>query len=190
MTNFRFPTFTRSLMGLTVALTAGSAQSQMLDDFTDNPGDSWSYVSDRVMGGVSNGYAELLDDELGPYARLVGEVSTDNNGGFIQIRRWLDGKALKEAKAVKLSVRGTGDDYYVFLRTNKARRSWHSYRATFTTSENWSEQVIPFSAFERSNWSLPQSFKASDLVSIGIVAYGKDFEADLSIQSIEFLERF
>ena len=184
MPNFRLPLFA----GVIAGLTASTALAQMLDDFTDNPGGSWSYVSDRVMGGVSNGYAELQEDALGPYARLVGEVSTDNNGGFIQIRRWLNGKALKDAKAIKLTVRGTGDDYYVFLRTNQARRSWHSYRAPFSTTDDWQEQIIAFEDFQRSNWSLPQSFEAADLVSIGIVAYGKDFDADLSVQSIVFLK--
>ena len=46
----------------------------------------WKYVSDRVMGGVSEGNVYLEKDGDTSFARLIGDVSTRNNGGFIQLR--------------------------------------------------------------------------------------------------------
>ncbi|MGD7552053.1 CIA30 family protein, partial [Ralstonia pseudosolanacearum] len=44
----------------------------------------WDLVSDRVMGGVSRGVMirEVVRDR--PALRMQGEVSLENNGGFIQ----------------------------------------------------------------------------------------------------------
>ena len=41
---------------------------------------NWAYLADTVMGGVSRGGAEFSAGVL----RLTGQVSTKNNGGFIQ----------------------------------------------------------------------------------------------------------
>ena len=54
--------------------------------FTADSGKYWQYVSDRVMGGVSDGQVTLEQDGEMYYARLTGNVSTKNNGGFIQLR--------------------------------------------------------------------------------------------------------
>ena len=45
----------------------------------------WEYISDNVMGGVSEGKAEILDQDNNYFLRLSGNVSTKNNGGLIQI---------------------------------------------------------------------------------------------------------
>ena len=46
----------------------------------------WKYQSDQVMGGVSEGNTSLLQDGEMFYFRLTGDVSTKNNGGFVQFR--------------------------------------------------------------------------------------------------------
>ena len=46
----------------------------------------WEYISDNVMGGVSSGKATILKDTDNFFLRLEGNVSTKNNGGFIQVR--------------------------------------------------------------------------------------------------------
>ena len=38
------------------------------------------------MGGISEGKFEILKDKKNNFLRLSGIVSTENNGGFIQIR--------------------------------------------------------------------------------------------------------
>ena len=54
--------------------------------FTEENARYWQYISDQTMGGVSNGQAVLDKDGDMIFARLTGNVSTANNGGFIQIR--------------------------------------------------------------------------------------------------------
>ncbi len=54
--------------------------------FNADSGRYWQYVSDRVMGGVSDGQVTLEQDGDMYFARLTGNVSTANNGGFIQLR--------------------------------------------------------------------------------------------------------
>ena len=57
--------------------------------FTEENAKYWRYISDRTMGGISDGQA-VLDKEGDMYfARLTGNVSTKNNGGFIQLRSTL-----------------------------------------------------------------------------------------------------
>ena len=46
----------------------------------------WKYQSDQVMGGVSKGGTSLMQDGDMFYLRLTGDVSTKNNGGFVQFR--------------------------------------------------------------------------------------------------------
>ena len=53
--------------------------------FKADSGKSWRYISDRVMGGVSEGEVELHQDGEKVFVRLTGNVSTENRGGFIQL---------------------------------------------------------------------------------------------------------
>ena len=53
---------------------------------SENSLKKWEFVSDKVMGGISEGKFEILKDKKNNFLRLSGIVSTENNGGFIQIR--------------------------------------------------------------------------------------------------------
>ena len=94
----------------------------------------WVYVADGVMGGVSEGRAQLGEDDGETFVRLAGDVSTDNHGGFIQVRARFGGGFPASAEGLRLKVRGNGGSYYVFLRTPNQPRRWFSYRARFDTS--------------------------------------------------------
>ena len=52
-----------------------------------------------------------------PYLVKNGDVSTENNGGFIQIRRELKNIDLGKAKSIRLYARGNNEKYFIFLRT-------------------------------------------------------------------------
>ena len=45
---------------------------------------------------------------------------------------------------------------------------------------------IDFSEFSKSNFYQPNKFSSKDIKTIGIVAIGRDFKADVDIASIEF----
>ena len=63
---------------------------------------------------------------------------------------------------------------------------WQYYSVEFKTSPNWNEIIIPFSNFKRSNFYQPRGFKSKDIATLGIVAYGRDYEADIDLAKIEF----
>ena len=63
------------------------AEQKLLDDFKNNPADRWKFIADTVMGGISSGQLSFTLNENANFARMIGKVSTENNGGFIQFRR-------------------------------------------------------------------------------------------------------
>ena len=85
----------------------------------------WEYVSDQVMGGVSDGKAEIIDSE-DLFLRLSGNVSTENNGGFIQVRSSKEILS-DDFLGIKLKVRGNPSSYYIHLRTNSLIFPWQYY---------------------------------------------------------------
>ena len=51
-----------------------------------NQSQKWNFITDQVMGGVSTGKF-VVDKVSGVECyRMTGDISTKNNGGFIQIR--------------------------------------------------------------------------------------------------------
>ncbi len=169
-----------SLTAMLLATLPAFAEDAMFDDFSA-AADRWSYVADGVMGGVSQGGATFSEGTV----RLTGQVSTDNNGGFIQVRREIEGGLPADTQGLRLSVRGNGETYYVFLRTEGLARVWHSYRHAFTAPEDWTEVTLDLADFAPSHADMPATFTPDQLIRIGLVAYGRDQEANLTVRSIE-----
>jgi hypothetical protein len=70
------------------------------------------------------------------------------------------------------------------LRTAGLWFPWQSYRASFDASNDWQSIRIPFAELEA--YKTGQSFDASKLKRIGIVAIGRDFQASLCLASVKF----
>ena len=147
---------------------------------------NWEYIADDVMGGVSKGKVQFKKVNGDNHAILSGEVSTKNNGGFIQIRTRIDPSEPKDKTGIKIKVKGNGDVYYLHIRNASTRLPWHYYTASFQTSEKWKDITIPFDEFEKSATLMPRKLKADTIKTIGLVAYGKDHNADVSIANLEF----
>jgi hypothetical protein len=143
---------------------------------------NWAYLADTVMGGVSQGDAEFSAGAL----RLTGNVSTKNNGGFIQVRTRVDPSDIGSKTGIRIKVKGNGEIYYLHIRNASARLPWHYYTVDFETTEKWKEITIPFEDFEKSATFMPKKLKADTIRTIGLVAYGKDHNADVSISNLEF----
>ena len=67
---------------------------KLIIDNLENPGKTtqsqyWSFFTDGVMGGLSQGTAIITSDNDMPCYKMTGKVTTENNGGFIQIRQIL-----------------------------------------------------------------------------------------------------
>ncbi len=167
-------------------LTAGAAMADgmMFEPFDTGAEARWDYVADGVMGGVSFGTAsvETVDDRR--VLRLTGTVSTANNGGFIQARRLLPDALPEGAQGLSMEVRGNDESYYLFIRTKEMMRPWYYYSAAFEAPVDWSLVEVPLAAFERSHAHLAEAIDPAEVISIGIVAYGRDHTADLSVGPI------
>lgn len=169
------------------AMIASPALSDglLFEDFMTNSSTRWDYVSDQVMGGVSDGQATFVVDDTASFVRLTGAVSTDNNGGFIQVRRLIQNGLPEDMQAVHLQVRGNGQQYYLHIRTSESRIPWFYYQAAFTASSEWSEITLPLGAFKASTPALPAVFDPVKINSLAIVAYGRNHAADVSVSRIE-----
>ena len=147
---------------------------------------SWEYVADSVMGGVSAGRSEETTVGGRPAIRLTGTVSTENNGGFIQIAfDTATGSGPFDASAwqgIEIDVQGNSETYDIRLRTDQLRKPWHSYRASFRADPDWSSIRVPFSDFEPHRTDI--TFDPSRLRRIGILAIGREFQADIAISGI------
>ena len=169
-------------------VVAGSAfaDNLVMDKFDADPKSRWSYVSDQVMGGVSEGGAEYLNQDGDSFARLTGRVSTENSGGFIQIRRAVAKGSVDDALGVYLRVRGNSQGYYVHLRTSGTVLPWQYYQAGFQVTEDWQTIRLPLTDFERSGSWLAAAVNPKSIRSIGVLAYGRDHQAEIDIAEIGF----
>jgi len=171
---------------LTASVCAAPTQGQpaMIEDFTTAPETRWDYVADTVMGGVSSGGAVFRGEGGIRFVHLTGEVSTRNNGGFIQVRMRLPDPLPDDADSVTVSVRGNGERYFIHLRSSVSRVPWHYYQAEFPTSPTWQDVRIPIAAFEPSNPTLPDTVPPGTITGLGIVAFGREHRADVSVARV------
>lgn len=134
----------------------------------------WELISDRVMGGVSTGRLTLETSRGEPCLHLAGDVSLDNNGGFLQLATGLrpDGEPLDATpyRAVHLRVAGDDAPYGLHLRTSHLRRPWQSYRASFVAPRTQAVIELAFDTFvpHRTEQPLdPARLRRLGLISIG-----------------------
>jgi hypothetical protein len=176
------------------ALLAGVrvAEAMLIDDFRDPGGLSrlgtpWRFVTDRVMGGVSTGRIAFEEIQGRPCLCLHGDVSLDNNGGFVQISLDLAPEGALDAgkfQGIRLVVRGNGGSYNLHLKTADVRRPWQSYRSSFSTGPEWREMQLPFSGFLPYRIDVPLDLRK--LRRLGIVAIGSTMTAELCVAEISF----
>ena len=158
----------------------------LLEKKTLNPvnfSNSWEVITDKVMGGVSEGSLELKNENQKKFLRLKGTVSTKNNGGFIQFRSKFNFD--KGYSGIRIVARGKNDGYFVHVRTNSLIFPWQYYSREFDVHEDWQVFKIFFEDFNKSNFYQPLNFDSGDIKSIGFVAFGKNFEAELDILELE-----
>ncbi|WP_306418865.1 CIA30 family protein [Ascidiaceihabitans donghaensis] len=174
----------RALLSLSLAASATWVTGQ---EATMNIDADWEYVADRVMGGVSAG-ALQVDDVGGRRAhRLAGDVSTQNNGGFIQMAFDLGDAEVFDASSwtgIEIDVFGNDEVYDIRLRTDQLTRPWQSFRATFNAPRQWTTVQVPFTSFEANKTDA--TFDPARLRRIGVLAYGRDFKADVAVSQIRF----
>lgn len=149
---------------------------------------NWEFIADTVMGGVSTGtvITTILNNRTA--ARLTGDVSLDQDGGFVQMAFDLTESGIPFDASVwagiELDVLGNGEVYELRLRTTRLSRPWQSYRTEFSTSAEWTTVRLPFETFEAHRHDV--RFDAAKLCRIGVLAIGREFHADVAVSGLRF----
>tara|TARA_A100001035_G_scaffold202930_1_gene163118 strand:- start:16 stop:600 length:585 start_codon:yes stop_codon:yes gene_type:complete len=147
----------------------------------------WNFITDQVMGGVSTGkfIVEEVDGQV--CYKMIGNVSTKNNGGFIQMRTKLSPEInTKDYDGVYVKVYGNEKNYNLHLRTGLTLAPWQYYSYTFATTKNWIEIRAPFEKFKKSNFYQPKSILGQNIKSVGLVAGFDNFKSNICLSEIGF----
>ena len=171
---------------LIIFISRSNGENILKDDFTNE--NEWTYIAVNVMGGISDGGVEFNSVDSNVYALLSGKVSTENNGGFIQIRRELKNIDLSKAKSIRVYARGNNEKYYIFLRTTGTILPWQYYSHEFTVNEEYNEFIMPIKDFKKSGTLLAKQVNPKKITSVAIVAYGRDHVAEIYVKELEFIE--
>ena len=171
---------------LIIFISRSNGENILKDDFTNE--NEWNYIADNVMGGISDGGVEFNLVDSNVYALLSGNVSTENNGGFIQIRRELKNIDLSKAKSIRVYARGNNEKYYIFLRTTGTILPWQYYSHEFTVNEEYNEFIMPIKDLKKSGTLLAKQVNPKKITSVAIVAYGRDHVAEIYVKELEFIE--
>lgn len=195
MKNHKLLTTTTLLINLMMspgAINSVLANDLIIDDRTSgdlnsNLGVEWRLFTDRVMGGVSSGNLSLDTFKDRNCLRMQGDVSTENNGGFVQIALSLTKQGHFDASAyagIEIEVAGNNEDYNIHIRTAGLWFPWQSYRSSFKATADWKKVRIPFTNLKA--YKTTQKFRRDQLERIGLLGIGREFHADLCLASIRF----
>lgn len=168
------------------------AKKIMILDKLEEPGKTaqgnrWQFFTDGVMGGISSGKVNIKELSGKSCYHMIGNVTTENNGGFIQMRVKINSLSSSDNyTGVYLKVLGNNLVYSIHIRTPYTKLPWQYYSSTFTAKNSWKEVRLPFNEFIKSNFYQPKKFNYQKIKTLGIVAGFDDFKADICISEIGF----
>jgi hypothetical protein len=150
------------------------------------PWNRWRFLTDGVMGGLSTGRLDVVEEEGMPHVRMTGRVSTANRGGFIQMRTALDTPLPAHAAGLRLIARGNGERYFVHLRTTGTLLPWQFYQAGFDVPASWTEIRLSLGDFRAAGGFLRLPPLAESITSVAVAAYGRDHAALIEVRDLDF----
>jgi len=177
--------------------------SGVIDDMSDpfpftSSGSQWQGITDRVMGGTSNGSLsrETIEGKLANVLR--GHVSLENNGGFIQMATDLSLDPSEDVfvnadqfDGVELEVYCEGTEvaekFNVHLRNPACDRQNSSYRSTFEIRPGqWATVRLPWDAFKGYGPGCESTDFVPVLRRLGVVSIGEAKEVVLAVAKVGF----
>ncbi len=158
---------------------------------TFEPITDWKFVSDTVMGGESQGRISHENIAGLEVTRLTGEVSLENNGGFVQMAFDINKNGsdfdASSLNAIELNVIGNDETYDLRLRTSDLNRPWQSFRASFFAPSKWTTVHFHFADF------IPHKtdtlFNPKHLRRIGVLGIGRVLTADIAVSKIRLINQ-
>ena len=74
------------------------------------------------------------------------------------------------------------------MRTTFTVLPWQYYQSSFVVENNFKNFVLPLSDFKKSGYLLPKKINPNNIKSIAIVAFGKNYNAELIVKEINFVK--
>ena len=151
--------------------------------FSLNDPQAWIGVTDQVMGGVS----DLAITHSDGIFFMKGNVSTENNGGFVRLSHRIDISS-NDFKGIKFKAKGNNETYEIHVTLKGLKiPPWSYFSQDFDVGDEWQEYVVFFADLKRSSGFSAASMKAKNIRDISIAGYGRNFEVDLAIKEISLL---
>ena len=121
---------------LLLIISSEARGETIFKDNFENP-EKWLFITDQVMGGFSSGKVEFISINNNLHARMTGNVSTKNKGGFIQVRRKLEKLNLEGSKFIEIIAKGNNQNYFIHLRSSGTFLPWQYYQISFKVLNNF-----------------------------------------------------
>ena len=144
---------------------------------------AWQGVTDQVMGGVSNLAIRHSDGVF----YMSGNVSTDNNGGFVRLSNRININS-NDFKGIKFKAKGNNETYEIHVTLKGLKiPPWSYFSQAFDVNNDWQEYEIFFKDLKRGSGFSAAPMKAKNIRDLSIAGYGRDFKVDLAIKEISLI---
>ena len=145
-----------------------------------NDPNSWVGVTDQVMGGISDLEISYSDGIF----FMIGNVSTDNNGGFVRLSNRVDIQS-NDFKGIKFKAKGNSEIYEIHVTLKGFKiPPWSYFSKAFKVKNSWQNYEIFFKDLKKATGYSAASMKAKNIKDISIAGYGRDFDVNLQIKDI------
>lgn len=159
-----------------------------VDPSSTDSGQAWDYVSDQVMGGQSQGQIVQKQERVGWVTCLQGQVSLENNGGFIQMQFDLSAiKDIAQFDGLYMTWCGQAPAVAAHLKTSELRQPWQSYKNNLFPVLDWKTDYWPFSQFAPYRTGIPLNL--SKLERFGLLAIGQAGSVNLCVRELGLYKR-
>jgi hypothetical protein len=150
--------------------------------FTFLGAENWYSYTDNVMGGKSELVAKVNEDNS---ITLKGDVTTENNGGFVRLATRPDGLS-ENIKGIRFQAKGNNETYDLHVSLKGIKMPPWSFKSKkFYVSDQWQDFQIEFKDFKNYGYSA-RRFKPTNFNEVSFAGYGRDFKVNLELRNIEF----
>jgi len=141
---------------------------------------AWQGVTDQVLSNLAIRHADGV-------FYMSGNVSTDNNGGFVRLSNRININS-NDFKGIKFKAKGNNETYEIHVTLKGLKiPPWSYFSQGFDVNDDWQEYEIFFKDLKRSSGFSAAPMKAKNIRDLSIAGFGRDFKVDLAIKDISLI---